>query len=441
MVNQAGNAAYATFAYDLAGNVVKRTTPEGDWSLEWDGLGQIRRVQSPEGVEVYYYDHTGARMVAVSEQDGVRFWFAERETHYGLDGTRTRRYLHLSGGGPTLARVKDGSEIELQYSDALQNLLVSLDSKGQVVASFLYGPFGEVVQSVGAEDHRRQFNGEENDAITGLRYYGFRYYDPLSLRWNSSDPMYRFAPEFGQSEPQRMNLYSFSLNNPVRYYDPDGRDADNAEDDRTDAGDLTCELPEPGTCEADEKDSSTSDAESQISVPLGEVDGSDKESGSSPAALIKAAFKVALSTKKGEEAFGHYLAMYTAAVGRTVGHPADEIAKAVSTAKSSGKVVHKGLAVLGVVTGGQRALQGEDGGEQILGALEAGSSALSLKAGPVGLGAAVFNAGLTIGSVIDSGGHVSDWLSDRAMQVHDATRLTVQQLKLIVDTVERTKER
>jgi RHS repeat-associated protein len=125
-----------------------------------------------------------------------------------------------------VARIEDGMKPELQYADALQNLMLSLDAQGKVVANFLYGPFGEVVYQDGEATHRRQFNGKENDAISGLRYYGIRYYDPVVLRWNSAGPLYRIAPDFGLRQPQRMNLYSFNLNNPVRYYDPDGRDSE-----------------------------------------------------------------------------------------------------------------------------------------------------------------------------------------------------------------------
>jgi RHS repeat-associated protein len=223
LVNRSSGQAYASFRYDLAGNMVERTTPGGTTSLDWDGLDRIRVARTGNGREIYFYDHEGRRMLAVSERDGVRFWFAESETHYRPDGTQTRRYLHLSDGGSALARVENKTKLELQYADALQNLTLALDQQGAVVASFLYGPFGEVVRATGDEEHRRQFNSKENDALTSLRYYGFRYYDPLTLRWNSADPLYRVAPDLGLNAPQRMNLYAFSLNNAVRYFDPDGR--------------------------------------------------------------------------------------------------------------------------------------------------------------------------------------------------------------------------
>lgn len=222
LLNAGSNRVYAGFEYDASGNMTWRDTPAGAAALAWDGLDQIRMVHGANGAEVYLYDHSGARMLAVNRQEGVRFWFGESETHYTLDGAQTRRYLHLSGGGATLARLEDGAAVELQYADALQNLMLSLGADGTQAAGFQYGPFGEVVSASGDANHRRQFNGKENDALSGLRYYGYRYYDPLTLRWVSADPLYRFVPDIGLEEPQRMNLYAFSLNNPLRYYDPDG---------------------------------------------------------------------------------------------------------------------------------------------------------------------------------------------------------------------------
>jgi RHS repeat-associated protein len=57
-----------------------------------------------------------------------------------------------------------------------------------------------------------------------LTYYGVRYYDQVLLAWTQGDSFYRRAPEQTGSAPRRANLYNFSLNNPLRYVDPDGRD-------------------------------------------------------------------------------------------------------------------------------------------------------------------------------------------------------------------------
>jgi RHS repeat-associated protein len=71
---------------------------------------------------------------------------------------------------------------------------------------------------------RRRFNDKFRDDLTGLSYYGVRYYDGLALGWTQADPMYRFVPDAAWAEPRRAGLYQFDLGNPVRYMDPDGRD-------------------------------------------------------------------------------------------------------------------------------------------------------------------------------------------------------------------------
>ncbi|RWB97266.1 MAG: hypothetical protein EOQ56_23025 [Mesorhizobium sp.] len=257
----ADGAVYASFEYDRAGRMTLRKTPQSTTELVWDDLDQLRLAHGTEGTEIYLYNHAGERVLAISRREGVRFWFGESETHFALDGTQTRRYLHLSGGGATLARVKDGTTVELQYADSLNNLMVALDDGGNVVGSFLYGSFGEVVRESGDQSHRRQFNGKENDGATGLRYYGYRYYDPLALRWNSADPVSRFLPEAAHLRPQGLNLYSFSLNNPLLYYDSDGRQAMGVQDNPENP----CNAPEHGWCEQGGN-------EPDISITFGEED-------------------------------------------------------------------------------------------------------------------------------------------------------------------------
>jgi RHS repeat-associated protein len=91
---------------------------------------------------------------------------------------------------------------------------------------FAYGPYGEILQSTGGTEstHRRRFNDKYKDELTGLSYYGARFYDPVSMTWISADPAFRFAPDAAWNEPRRANLYTFVLGNPLSGIDPDGRD-------------------------------------------------------------------------------------------------------------------------------------------------------------------------------------------------------------------------
>lgn len=58
-----------------------------------------------------------------------------------------------------------------------------------------------------------RFSSKEYDTVTGLYYYGGRYYDPTLHRWLNCDPI---------GETGGINLYTFNRNNPVDYVDPFG---------------------------------------------------------------------------------------------------------------------------------------------------------------------------------------------------------------------------
>jgi RHS repeat-associated protein len=60
--------------------------------------------------------------------------------------------------------------------------------------------------------------GQVLDALNGLLYYGARYYDAAPGRFISVDTIVPCA-----GSPQSLNRYSYTYNNPMRYYDSDGQ--------------------------------------------------------------------------------------------------------------------------------------------------------------------------------------------------------------------------
>ncbi|MBL0192306.1 MAG: RHS repeat-associated core domain-containing protein [Saprospiraceae bacterium] len=58
------------------------------------------------------------------------------------------------------------------------------------------------------------FTGKEKDDLTGLQYFGARYYDSRISIWYGVDPMAEEMPEYSS--------YCYTFDNPIRFIDPDG---------------------------------------------------------------------------------------------------------------------------------------------------------------------------------------------------------------------------
>ena len=79
------------------------------------------------------------------------------------------------------------------------------------------GVWGETRDTYGNPLTTWRFTGQREDATIGLYFYGARYYDSALGRFIQPDTI---VPNPG--DPQSLNRYSYTLNNPVNYTDPSG---------------------------------------------------------------------------------------------------------------------------------------------------------------------------------------------------------------------------
>ncbi len=116
-------------------------------------------------------------------------------------------------------------------ADHLGSTRVVTDRNGNVVSRHDYLPFGEELPSTvggrsgilgyGASDSTRQkFTSKERDDESKLDYFGARYFSSSQGRFTGVDPANAGARI---SDPQSWNGFAYTLNNPLRYMDPDGK--------------------------------------------------------------------------------------------------------------------------------------------------------------------------------------------------------------------------
>ena len=123
---------------------------------------------------------------------------------------------------PSAAHAQD--EVVYYHTDAIGSVRMVTDATGAVIARYDYLPFGETwpTSPPNTTPDVRQFTSKERDVRTELDYFGARYLRAQSGRFTTVDPVLNI--ESALVHPQRWNRYAYSLNNPITFTDPDGRD-------------------------------------------------------------------------------------------------------------------------------------------------------------------------------------------------------------------------
>ena len=81
-------------------------------------------------------------------------------------------------------------------------------------------PFGE---SIEAPKDDVGYTGHKFDTDLGLSYMQARYYDPVIGRFYSNDPVDAVSHLSNEEGIKGFNRYSYAVNNPYKYTDPDGK--------------------------------------------------------------------------------------------------------------------------------------------------------------------------------------------------------------------------
>jgi len=123
------------------------------------------------------------------------------------------RCLHWTGEPPT----RDNDQLRYTLNDHSGSSLMELDQQARLISHEGYYPFGAtawLVARSGLEIRYKtvRHSGREMD-VSGLYYYGARYYAPWLQRWISADPA---------GDVDGLNLYAFVGNNPMNYFDDAG---------------------------------------------------------------------------------------------------------------------------------------------------------------------------------------------------------------------------
>ncbi len=215
-------SATTTYTYDNAGNL----TGSGLTTYAFDYHNRIASTSVAGGVITYLYDASGNRVSMVDPTSTTtRFWGSLYQDTLGA----YKKTKNIYAAGMLVATLeKTGSGTMIPYyvlSDYQGSPTIMTNSSGVATETIDYLPYGQarVDAKAAGVNQSRKYIGQVYDDATSLSYLQARYYSGGNGKFLSQDPIIRGAPNPKiLLNPQALNYYAYSLNNPINRSDPSG---------------------------------------------------------------------------------------------------------------------------------------------------------------------------------------------------------------------------
>ncbi len=217
-----------SYIYDVAGNLIRQVQVGGGNLVTGDGyyreyneLNQLTKIRNGSTVtagqlENYTYDPFGQR-IKIMRNDSVKTIvytpFKELTRIVNTSGTYDFVYVYDENG--LIAKIDPGNTKRYYHLDHLGSTSLVTRQTGSSFENTHYSPYGEVLSGGVKED--KLYTGQFSDDLADQYYYGCRYYKQGTGQFVQPD-------QFIQDpyNPQNLNRYAYTLNNPYKYTDPTG---------------------------------------------------------------------------------------------------------------------------------------------------------------------------------------------------------------------------
>ncbi|MGE4170769.1 MAG: RHS repeat-associated core domain-containing protein [Candidatus Margulisiibacteriota bacterium] len=241
---QKNDENHIDFVYDKNGNRTAKQlkTPKNELLLDitytWNAQNRMTRYTLNGTTQTNRYQFSGPRYekkeTSPEGTETTRFYpddslrlLSEKITD--AKGQKSYAYIYL--GTQKLARISKNvatqkDEVSYFLNDALGTPAwityehTASPNAPVLVSQNLRDPWGnEMGSAVFNQTPVRDFTGKQQDTLSNLYDFGFRYYDSLLGTWIGKD----LVPA-DYTAPLSLNEYLYALNSPLRFIDPDGRE-------------------------------------------------------------------------------------------------------------------------------------------------------------------------------------------------------------------------
>ena len=250
LLEERRNGASVCYAYDKAGNRIRKTDAQGEIRYLYNEKNQLIAEESPADRKQFSYDRQGG-IIEEKNAAGIRLFSynsrhqqtrvetetgSVQENRYDAEGLRFellengRRTsfvyhdgellqeegreeqgtsYHLGAGMEAFRR---GQELSYYHRDEQLSTVFVTDGHRNVQNSYQYDAFGIPLETTEQLNNRIRYTGQQYDELTEQYYLRARYYNPVAGRFMQEDVY----------QGDGLNLYAYCGNNPVVYDDPSG---------------------------------------------------------------------------------------------------------------------------------------------------------------------------------------------------------------------------
>lgn len=250
LLEERRNGASVCYAYDKAGNRIRKTDAQGEIRYLYNEKNQLVEEESPADRKQFSYDRQGGIIEEKNAAGTRRFSYNSRhqqtrvETETGsvqenrydaeglrfelLENGRRTSFVYHNGEllqeegreeqgtsyhlGAGMEAFRRGQELSYYHRDEQLSTVFVTDGQGEIRNSYQYDAFGIPLETTEQLNNRIRYTGQQYDELTEQYYLRARYYNPVAGRFMQEDVY----------QGDGLNLYAYCGNNPVVYYDPSG---------------------------------------------------------------------------------------------------------------------------------------------------------------------------------------------------------------------------
>ena len=198
------------FSYDRQGGIIEEKNAAGTRRFSYNSRHQQTRVETETGsVQENRYDAEGLRFELLENGRRTSFVYHDGELLQEEGREEQKTSYHLGAGMEAFRR---GQELSYYHRDEQLSTVFVTDGQGEIRNSYQYDAFGISLETTEQLNNRIRYTGQQYDELTEQYYLRARYYNPVAGRFMQEDVY----------QGDGLNLYAYCGNNPVVYDDPSG---------------------------------------------------------------------------------------------------------------------------------------------------------------------------------------------------------------------------